>query len=457
MKILRITPGLTHCHNYREILGLDKLSYSEQYKIMQDQEVFIPGSWVKSMEKLGVEALDTIYYDLNFYKAWLRQHKDLISQSKFVKLMNSFDHAEIIAAQISIYKPDYVYLYAGGMLCVDITIRNKITKLTNHSFEYLGFWADELPSMYSYKDFFDNINQIFVSTQSYKKMLSNNGLESTVIGNCFTLTSSNKISRKPIKDRPIDLLFIGTTGYAVPEHIPRYEFLYKLCNDKKVNIKIISNEPSRLANKNSLSYLIKSQVIIMLSCMPIKVIELLVSNKIILRKLKTAAKIALAVKINGVSISSYYHSSEHPKANYFKSKLPLHVKFPNKVTKDNIFGLNYYEYLNNAKVVLNIHRSELHDYGNIRCFEATGMGSLLMTNRVKSMSEYFENNSEYLGFESYEEFLDRYKSIINNPKNLNKISEAGTKKTLLNFTSDNQAKKMLDSIHEKNITNRPHQ
>ena len=263
MRILRITPGLTHCHNYREILRLDGISYAQQYKILQDQEVFIPGSWVQSMEKLGVEALDTIYYDLNLYKAWLSEHKQFINKSNFDKLMNSFDHAELIAAQISIYKPDYVYLYAGGMLCVDKNIRNRIAKLTSHSFEYLGFWADELPSMYSYDDFFDNIEQIFVSTLSYKKMLLDNGLESVEIGNCFTLSASNQITRKKIKDRQIDLLFIGTTGYAVPEHIPRYEFLYKLCNDKQINVRIISNEPSRLANKNSVIYFLKTKFIIL--------------------------------------------------------------------------------------------------------------------------------------------------------------------------------------------------
>ena len=153
MKILRITPGLTHCHNYREILRLDELSYDEQYRLMQEQEVFIPGSWVQSMEKLGVEALDTVYYDLNHYKAWIEKHRGCFDQIKFEELMNSFDHAMLISVQIDIYKPDFVYLYAGGMLCVDKNIRNKIDKLTSHKFKYLGFWADELPSMYSYKDF----------------------------------------------------------------------------------------------------------------------------------------------------------------------------------------------------------------------------------------------------------------------------------------------------------------
>ena len=132
------------------------------------------------------------------------------------------------------------------------------------------------------------------------------------------------------------------------------------------------------------------------------------------------------------------------------------MKFPNKVLKANIFGYNYYEYLNNAKVVLNIHRSELHDYGNIRCFEGTGMGSLLMSNRVESMREYYVNGLEYLGFESYEEFLDSYKSIINNLEKLEKIADAGMNKTLSNFTSDNQAKKMIDAINEKNNNIRSH-
>ena len=194
----------------------------------------------------------------------------------------------------------------------------------------------------------------------------------------------------------------------------------------------------------------------MISFLPIKIIECIASNEFFIQKFRTAAKIALANKIDNVPISSYYSSSEHPNAGYFRKKLPLHLKFPEKVTKANIFGFNYYEYLNNAKVVLNIHRSELHDYGNIRCFEATGMGALLMTNRVEAMHEYFLNDTEFLGFENNEEFVERFKSIINNLEKLEMIAEDGMTKTLNNFTSDNQAKRMVNAINEKNNIIRPY-
>ena len=113
--------------------------------------------------------------------------------------------------------------------------------------------------------------------------------------------------------------------------------------------------------------------------------------------------------------------------------------------------MNFY-----AKIVLNIHRSEKHDYGNIRCFEVTGMGALLMSDKENSMSEYFENGDEYIGFNNYEDFLNKYESIITDILKIDKIANSGMKKTLLNYTSDNQALQLINSIYEKNNITRTH-
>jgi hypothetical protein len=50
------------------------------------------------------------------------------------------------------------------------------------------------------------------------------------------------------------------------------------------------------------------------------------------------------------------------------------------VTRDPIFGRDYYEVLSSAKIVLNgsIDMPSA-DRGNMRCFEALGSGSLLLT------------------------------------------------------------------------------
>ena len=72
-----------------------------------------------------------------------------------------------------------------------------------------------------------------------------------------------------------------------------------------------------------------------------------------------------------------------------ENQVSINEYAPDRI-KNGFFGHDYFNLLRNSEIVLNLHRDELNDYANIRCFEVTGSKSCLLTDKKKLMKEYFD-------------------------------------------------------------------
>jgi hypothetical protein len=95
------------------------------------------------------------------------------------------------------------------------------------------------------------------------------------------------------------------------------------------------------------------------------------------------------------------------------------------VTKDPIFGLDYYEVLASAKIVLNgsIDMPSA-DRGNMRCFEALGGGSLLLTDEG-NYPEGISDGQTMVTYRSAEQAVSQIETLLNTPEQLSSIARAG--------------------------------
>lgn len=100
-----------------------------------------------------------------------------------------------------------------------------------------------------------------------------------------------------------------------------------------------------------------------------------------------------------------------------------------------VFGRGMYVKLAESRVVLNVHidvagaRS-----GNMRMFEATGVGSCLVTEHARNIEDLFIPGEEVLTYRSKEELLDILKMAVNDPAMTRRIAEAGQRRTLRDHT-----------------------
>jgi spore maturation protein CgeB len=111
-----------------------------------------------------------------------------------------------------------------------------------------------------------------------------------------------------------------------------------------------------------------------------------------------------------------------------------------------LFGLRMYQSLADSRVTLNVHGGVAGDYtGNIRLFEATGVGTCLLTDWKKDLHELFEPESEVVSFRSPDECAEKARWLLDRPDDCRRIAEAGQERTLANHTYANRAEQ-LDHI-----------
>ena len=121
-----------------------------------------------------------------------------------------------------------------------------------------------------------------------------------------------------------------------------------------------------------------------------------------------------------------------------KEAQPISVYFPDR-TKFGRFGLEMYRILRDSKVTFNKHTEAVGDViGNMRLFEATGVGCCLLTDTGKNMQDLFDADKELVTYETLEECQEKVRFLLENESERMAIAEAGQKRTLLEHSLPNR-------------------
>jgi hypothetical protein len=134
----------------------------------------------------------------------------------------------------------------------------------------------------------------------------------------------------------------------------------------------------------------------------------------------------------------------------FLDKMPGLIR----LHKGEAWGLEMYKILRRSRVTLNRHISISENYANnMRLYEATGMGSLLITDRKANLNEIFEIDREVLAYSSPSEAKELVRWATENPKDARTIAEAGARRTIGHYTYKDVLVQ-LESILSKLVSGR---
>jgi hypothetical protein len=101
------------------------------------------------------------------------------------------------------------------------------------------------------------------------------------------------------------------------------------------------------------------------------------------------------------------------------------------ISKQLLFGKEMLREISRHAVGFNLHGEVAGDYAaNVRMFEVSGAGSLLVTDHKCNIHELFEPNHEVLTYKSIEECIEKLGWAIDHPAEARKIALAGQKRTL---------------------------
>jgi spore maturation protein CgeB len=109
-----------------------------------------------------------------------------------------------------------------------------------------------------------------------------------------------------------------------------------------------------------------------------------------------------------------------------------------------IWGLKMYQLLKNSKITFNSHINMANGAAvNMRMYEATGMGSLLLTDGNPE-SNIFEDGKDVVYYTSIDDAVEKADYYLNNEAERAAIAKSGQKKTLDNFSYEKVTKLMLE-------------
>ena len=124
------------------------------------------------------------------------------------------------------------------------------------------------------------------------------------------------------------------------------------------------------------------------------------------------------------------------------AQIPIHVwgRESNSLCSDSplrhnlhgeIWGNNMYRILAQSKIVINRHIDAAGKFANnMRLFEATGMGALLITDDKSNITDYFTPGKEVVTYHNAQDLTAKINYYLNKPKKLAKIAQSGQRRTV---------------------------
>jgi len=100
-----------------------------------------------------------------------------------------------------------------------------------------------------------------------------------------------------------------------------------------------------------------------------------------------------------------------------------------------------------SKIVVNYHGDVAQSYANnMRLFEATGTGALLVTDWKTNLHEMFEIDKEVIAYRTHEECAEMIRYYLEHEEEREQIARAGQQRTLRDHTYYQRMQDLVDIV-----------
>jgi len=113
------------------------------------------------------------------------------------------------------------------------------------------------------------------------------------------------------------------------------------------------------------------------------------------------------------------------------------------------WGIEMYQILYRSKITLNHHIDVAGHYANnMRLYEATGVGTLLITDWKENLHEMFEPGKEVVAYRTPEECAELIQYYLEHHKERETIARAGQQRTLREHTYSQRMQELVDIVQK---------
>ena len=143
---------------------------------------------------------------------------------------------------------------------------------------------------------------------------------------------------------------------------------------------------------------------------------------------------------------SRHHGGAVPLLEYLTKETDMHVfgygvdslPFASPIRQRHggeVWGMDMFRALARSRITLNRHINVAeNNANNMRLYEATGVGAMLLTDRKDNLHELFEIGKEVIAYSSKEEAAELVRHYLDHPQEAEQIAKAGQARTLREHT-----------------------
>lgn len=357
---------------------LDQLPYQEHQNKIRRQSPGWSASMCSALSRLGIETTEIYSNAAPLQSCWAKENN----------LPNDVAPRQIIFRQIEKFRPNVLFVedlqeFDGPFLSELKQIPGIRLMLGLHCAPY----TKDLLSR------FRPLDAIITCSPGMKPDFDSAGLRSFVIYHAFAPETLRTL--KLSMDKRFDLLFAGSIYSGPGLHNQRRNLLEELIK-KEINLTLLASAGPKAPFKNF-------------------------------------ARWGLSKLNQGLKIPGRLGQVKGHKFPLFRDTLRPYIKPP-------VWGEAMMEATRASKVVLNIHVDAAGDFAaNMRLFEVTGLGSCLLTDRKKNLSNLFDVGKEIVDYGSPAECSEKARWLLDHPIEREAIAAAGQLRTLKDHTYEARA------------------
>jgi len=302
----------------------------------------------------------------------------------------NLDH-DTILAQLTHLKPDVVYFQ--DIYALPYAIRRRLKQLVPSIKLIVVFKG--YPGAFNE---LDDVDILLAGVPAIARQFAAAGLKPHVLYHAFDEAIGEQVGN--FETNTYDFTFLGSSGYGYGlEHVPRYEALKTLLKRTKLEAWVD---------------------------------EIHIGDPIMWLRIWKHNLLA-TMKGDPVRMPAQ----------------PLKKLFPERIHPP-LFGLEMFRLLGQSKITFNKHARGAGDsVGNIRLFQATGMGACLLTDTGTNMCDLFEPDREVVTYDSIDDCIEKVSYLLEHDTERQRIAAAGRARTLKDHTISHRVAEVDELIQRQ--------
>ena len=366
----------------------DSLSYEEIYQRLIAASYAWSDYFARYLGQLGYQAAEFFANFELLQKAWARENGVRFTRRNWVN--------ELALAQIKSFQPDILFL--EDLYVSDADFRARAREACKHPIKIIGWRAAPTDDYLIFRD----LDLVLTCAPVFIDELRRHGVETELMSHAFEPSILDRVGPTV---RDLDFTFIGLISLSSGFHRQRYSYVAGLMEATTLEMWGDIVPPAK-NNKNLTSRLSAGATRIIDRLAPI--------------------------------VGERQTSKRAPTDS-------LRTRFPNRF-HESVFGLDNFRLLGRSRLTFNCHIDSAEtSAGNARLFEATGMGTCLVTDSKKNLPQLFAPDTEVVTYKSIEECIEKVDYLQEHESERQQIAAAGQSRTLRDHTYKRRAEQ-LDEI-----------